>query len=249
MRCPGRDGSRSATRNVTLSDDAARAPFLDSARRIRRARRSATPGSAWTHRPRSASSSRSSRPRKPERARAWASRRSTASSSRAPATSWSTSEVGRGTRFDIYFPRVQRAGARRAGRRLAPHDGGRNRRRSASCSPRTRTRCAASRGACWRCPGYTVLEARSAEEAYGVAQRFPGQARLLVTDVVMTGESGRELARQHPGELAGDQGPLRLRLRRGVRSTAKARWTPSAHFLQKPFTPDALLRKVRESPR
>ncbi len=93
--------------------------------------------------------------------------------------------------------------------------------------------------------GYTVLEAQSAEEAYALAERFPGQARLLVTDIVMTGSSGRELARQILASWP-DTKVLYVSgyVERNVGGDNGLE--PGAHFLQKPFTPDALVRKVRE---
>src|SRR5213594_275507 len=42
--------------------------------------------------------------------------------------------------------------------------------------------------------GYTVLEASSAEAALDIATRYSGTIHLLLTDVVMPGLNGRELA-------------------------------------------------------
>jgi PAS domain S-box-containing protein len=92
---------------------------------------------------------------------------------------------------------------------------------------------------------YRVLTAGSGEEALALLDKEPGRIDLLVTDVVMPGMTGRELAeeaaRRRPGLrtlfLSGYT-PDEV-LRQGVRAE-------EAHFLQKPFTPSTLLKKVRE---
>jgi two-component system, cell cycle sensor histidine kinase and response regulator CckA len=92
---------------------------------------------------------------------------------------------------------------------------------------------------------YEVLVASSGEEALAVLDRYGGPIDLLVTDVVMPGMTGRELAtsinRRRPGLKAlflSGYTPDEV-LRQGVRAE-------EAHFLQKPFTPSSLLSKVRE---
>jgi signal transduction histidine kinase len=93
--------------------------------------------------------------------------------------------------------------------------------------------------------GYTVLEASNGREALRVSEAHAGPIELLLTDVIMPQMSGRE--------LANELGPIRPQMkvlylsgyiedsivRHGVRSSRVA-------FLQKPVTPDALARKVRE---
>jgi signal transduction histidine kinase/CheY-like chemotaxis protein len=92
---------------------------------------------------------------------------------------------------------------------------------------------------------YEVLVASSGEEALGLIDGFAGRIDLLVTDVVMPGMTGRELAeaaaRRRPGLRAlflSGYTPDEV-LRQGVRAE-------EAYFLQKPFTPSSLLGKVRE---
>lgn len=93
--------------------------------------------------------------------------------------------------------------------------------------------------------GYTVLEAANAEEAYALAECHPGQIRLLLTDMVMTGDSGRDLARR----ILASWPQTRVLYVSGYAEASPdgiGALEPGAAFLQKPFTPDALVRKVRE---
>jgi PAS domain S-box-containing protein len=92
--------------------------------------------------------------------------------------------------------------------------------------------------------GYRVLDGGSGPEALAVAERHAGQIHLLVTDVVMPGVGGRELAEalraRHPG--------LKVLYVSGYTDDAVVRHgIVEAHdaFLQKPFSPLALARKVR----
>ncbi|MCA9057263.1 MAG: PAS domain S-box protein, partial [Planctomycetaceae bacterium] len=93
--------------------------------------------------------------------------------------------------------------------------------------------------------GYTVLTARGAAEAIAIAGQSAGKIDLLITDVVMPEKSGRDLVegiqRRWPnlkylyvsGYSTDDV------VRHGVSQSHVA-------FLQKPFTPDGLARKLRE---
>jgi len=93
--------------------------------------------------------------------------------------------------------------------------------------------------------GYTVLQAASGVEALRVSRAHAGTVDLLLTDVVMPGMGGREvatlLAAQRPG--------LRVLFASGYTAEAIARHgvlEPGTDLIHKPFTPDALLRCVRE---
>jgi two-component system cell cycle sensor histidine kinase/response regulator CckA len=93
--------------------------------------------------------------------------------------------------------------------------------------------------------GYAVLEAGTGEEALAVAAAHPGPIHLLVTDVVMPGMGGRHLAEamraRHPG--------VRVLFMSGYTDDTVMRHGILAHdehFLQKPFVPRGLARKVRE---
>jgi two-component system, cell cycle sensor histidine kinase and response regulator CckA len=93
--------------------------------------------------------------------------------------------------------------------------------------------------------GYAVLEARDGAEALWLADRHGKPIDLLVTDVVMPGLDGRGLA-----ERLGRRCPaLRVLYLSGHTDDAVVRHGVSrdkAHFLQKPFSPVDLARKVRE---
>jgi PAS domain S-box-containing protein len=93
--------------------------------------------------------------------------------------------------------------------------------------------------------GYAVLPAASAEEALDVLAGHGGSLDLLLTDVVMPGASGPDLARR----LTRERPDLQVLFVSGYPddSPDSARLLePGAPFLQKPFTADTLARKVRD---
>jgi len=93
--------------------------------------------------------------------------------------------------------------------------------------------------------GYRVLEAMSVNEAVAALKEHPEPVHLVLTDVVMPGRSGRELARIVEAEYQHS----RILYMSGYTDDAVVRWgvsSASAHFIQKPFSPDALALKVRE---
>jgi two-component system cell cycle sensor histidine kinase/response regulator CckA len=92
--------------------------------------------------------------------------------------------------------------------------------------------------------GYTVLKACHGKEAVLICRRHEGPIHLLLTDVVMPQMTGPELAQRvslvHP--------ETKVLYISGYTSDALNRRNmtePSTAFLQKPFTPDALARRVR----
>jgi CheY-like chemotaxis protein len=93
--------------------------------------------------------------------------------------------------------------------------------------------------------GYTVIAASKGEEAVDLAERHVGSIDLLVTDVVMPGMSGRELA----DRLGRSRANLRVLYMSGYTYNEIGRHGVLASdiaFIQKPFSPDGLMRKVRE---
>lgn len=92
---------------------------------------------------------------------------------------------------------------------------------------------------------YHVLTAATPEEALQIAREHENQIHLLITDMVMPGMNGRDLAesltKQYPG--------LRVLFMSGYTADAIARrgvLDGSAMFVQKPFTQKMLATKVRE---
>jgi two-component system cell cycle sensor histidine kinase/response regulator CckA len=92
--------------------------------------------------------------------------------------------------------------------------------------------------------GYRVLAAATPGEALGLAAGYKGGLHLLLSDVVLPGMSGTSLA----DKLLADDPGLPVLYMSGytngaiVQNGVLKRDTP---FIQKPFTPEALLRKVR----
>jgi CheY-like chemotaxis protein len=93
--------------------------------------------------------------------------------------------------------------------------------------------------------GYTVLEAARPHEALEISKNFEGPIHLLFTDVVMPQMSGREVAEK----ISVIRPAAKVLYMSGYTDNAIAHHgvlNPGVPFLQKPFTPFALAQKVRE---
>lgn len=93
--------------------------------------------------------------------------------------------------------------------------------------------------------GYNVLEAGNGPEALEVKRKHPGQVHLLLTDMVMPGMSGRELA-QHIREHQPDMKVLYISGYTDDMLLRAGALGPGMSFLQKPLKPDILASKLRE---
>ncbi|HLQ59905.1 MAG TPA: ATP-binding protein, partial [Gemmatimonadales bacterium] len=151
------------------------------------------------------------------------------------------SERGRGSTFKIYLPRIA----------------------TPSATPAAPPRVGAARGSetvlvvedelavltlsrrALEAQGYVVLAASDAAAALRVVERHGGTIHLLLTDVVMPGMSGRDLADRLTAQRPG----IRVLYMSGYPGDAVVQHgtLPSGSaFLQKPFSPDGLARKVRD---
>ncbi len=98
---------------------------------------------------------------------------------------------------------------------------------------------------CLQSAGYTILEARSGQEAIEIGRQYGGNIQLLLTDVVMPGISGSALA----ATLVKTQPAMRVLFMSGYAYDIITRHgvlSPEVTLLEKPLTISSLLTKVRE---
>jgi two-component system cell cycle sensor histidine kinase/response regulator CckA len=155
---------------------------------------------------------------------------------------WVYSEPGQGTTFKIYLPRVEEA-AESLKLSAAPTKLPQGSETVLVVEDDNGVRTLARD--VLEVEGYTVLEARDGLEALLICEQHEGPIHLMVTDVVMPGMNGRQLA-EHLASLHPEMKMLYISsytdkaiVRHGVLELGLA-------FLQKPFTPGALARKVRQ---
>jgi len=154
---------------------------------------------------------------------------------------WVYSEPGRGTSFKIYFPRVEEA----PGRPDAAEPGETPRGTETILVVEDVTAVRGVAREMLERSGYRVLEAANGDAALRLAARHNGPIDLLLTDVVMPGISGRQLAAQ----LVELRPRLRVLYMSGYTDDAivnHGMLEPGIHYLQKPFTRDGLARKVHD---
>jgi CheY-like chemotaxis protein len=155
---------------------------------------------------------------------------------------WVYSEPGRGTTFKIYFPCVDQA----------PETLGADRRPSNALrgtetillvedDPQLRQLSSSVLAHC----GYRMLVASGPEEGLAMGKANGKDIRLLITDVVMPGMNGRQLAEQ----IVRDSPKIRVLYISGYTNNAIVHYgvlDKGLWFLPKPFTLSALISKVRE---
>ncbi|MCO5170541.1 MAG: ATP-binding protein [Planctomycetes bacterium] len=149
------------------------------------------------------------------------------------------SAPGRGTRFTVLLPRTDAAAPPAPPEPLDAPAPARGTVLLAEDEPAVRAMAArALQGV-----GYAVLACGSGEEALAAAAGHPGPIDLLLTDVVMSGMSGVELARR----LRAARPDLRVLLVSGYApELLEAGDAPPGPLLLKPFSAGALTARVRE---
>ena len=152
------------------------------------------------------------------------------------------SEVGRGSTFKVYLPRVQDP-AETAGTVASAPQPAQGKETVLLVEDEAPLRSLVRDTL--QSSGYKVLEAEDAEHALAILEGYPNPIDMVLTDVVMPQLSGKELAQRssllHP--------ETRVLYISGYMEDAGARHgvpDRSTFFLQKPFTAKTLVKKVRE---
>jgi two-component system, cell cycle sensor histidine kinase and response regulator CckA len=156
---------------------------------------------------------------------------------------WVYSELGMGTTFKVYFPRIVHT------RKVASVDTpvAATDLRGSETLLLVEDESAVRHPACefLRQCGYTVIEARDGLHAVEAVDKHPGRIHLMVTDVVMPGMSGGQLAEL----LAEKYSDMKVLFVSGYSEKIVLRHQildVQTNFLQKPFTLKSLAAKIRE---
>jgi PAS domain S-box-containing protein len=154
---------------------------------------------------------------------------------------WVYSELGHGTTFKIYFPREDQAADDLRESNPATAEAGTETVLVVEDDVSLRhLTCEVLRGG-----GYQVLGSESPEDALRIVREYSGEIHLLLTDVIMPRMNGRAVAEQ---ALALREN-LRVLFVSGYNDDValyKELFANGDNFLQKPFSREVLLRKVRE---
>jgi CheY-like chemotaxis protein len=153
---------------------------------------------------------------------------------------WVYSEPGHGTSFKLYFPRVNDAAPKAAEPACADVGEGRETILVVEDETSVRRLVTTVLGR----HGYEVLEAGRAADGLNVAAAFGGPIHLLITDVIMPGGNGADLAIQ----FAAVRPEARILFMSGYTQDAIVHHgvlDEGIAFLEKPFSPEALLARVR----
>ena len=153
---------------------------------------------------------------------------------------WVYSEPDKGTCFKIYLPRVEAALQNKAPINNSEPPTGSETILLVEDDEAMRTLT----HNCLQCGGYNVLVVGGGEAAIEAVSEHHGPVHLLLTDVVMRGINGRELAET----LAISRPELKVLYMSGYTADVIAQrgiLDPEVVLLEKPFTKEALLRKVR----
>jgi hypothetical protein len=151
------------------------------------------------------------------------------------------SEVGRGTTFKIYMPRVVDAQAECGEPEAVPAMGGKETVLVVEDQAEVRRYTTAA----LRVYGYQVIQAANADEALLLCERECERIDLILTDVVMPSMSGAALAERLKKRWPG----IKVIFMSGYTDDTIVHHgvlEEDAEFIQKPFSPDQLAIKVRE---
>jgi signal transduction histidine kinase/CheY-like chemotaxis protein len=150
------------------------------------------------------------------------------------------SEVGHGTAFKILLPQIETVAEPETPTERMPSSGTET---ILLCEDDEQVRALVR--STLTANGYTVLEASSMPEAVLYTTRHTGRIHLLLTDVVLQQSSGRDLATALQAALP----EIKVLFMSGYTESgilAQGVLDPGVRFLQKPFKPQDLCRKIRE---
>jgi PAS domain S-box-containing protein len=157
---------------------------------------------------------------------------------------WVYSEAGRGTTFKIYLPRLRAAGQPQLAQPAAAQEPpGPGHETILLVEDETNLRHLTRQSLEHR--GYRVLDAADGSTAIRISQAHPGPIHLVLTDVIMPGMNGRELANQ----ISPQRPETRVLYMSGYTENHighNGTLEEGIALLQKPFTLPALQAKVRE---
>jgi PAS domain S-box-containing protein len=157
---------------------------------------------------------------------------------------WVYSEPGQGTTFKIYLPVIEEGATDSFSATFVSSQPFQGSETVLLVEDEKAVRMLAS--TILRKSGYKVLEAANGEEALRIVHGQPPRSiQLMLTDVVMPGLSGRQLA----GRVASLQPTTKILYMSGYTDNAIVHHgvlDPGTAYIEKPFTPETLASKVRE---
>jgi PAS domain S-box-containing protein len=151
------------------------------------------------------------------------------------------SEVGVGTSFMIYLPRMDGRLLPERNGIIAPTEGGGETILLVEDQEAIRSLAKAT----LKQHGFQVIDASDGQEAIAVAERYCGEIHLLLTDVVMPGMNGKELSERLKVSRPG----LKVLFVSGYTANVISHGGVIDHgiaYMPKPFSPDGLAAKVRK---
>lgn len=154
-----------------------------------------------------------------------------------------SSRLGKGTTFNVYFPRVE-GQAERVAPASTPDEALRGSETVLLVEDDEMVRALAQ--AILERYGYTVVATRNVTDALRFVQEDSRTIHLMLTDTIMPGMNGPELA-DRALSLRPDMKVLYMSGYTDKAFTHTGRWEPGTAFLQKPFTPQTLAQKLRET--
>jgi len=155
---------------------------------------------------------------------------------------WAYSEPGQGTTFKVYLPKVEGDAGQEEKERTPMEDLGGSETVLIVEDDSSLRKLARS---VLKQKGYKILEAENGEEALKVSKAHDGSIDLMITDVVMPKMGGKETAER----LQALYPQMKVIYMSGYTDNAIAHQgvlAPGLNFLEKPFSPKVLARKVRE---